>query len=357
VPFVVGGLRHTEIILALAVAASLSVTGALDANAQSTASFYANKNLTFIVPDGVGGGYDAYSRLLARHLADHIPGHPRIVTENMPGAAGLVATNWLYNVAPRDGSVMGATYNTLLTEPLLGDVAAKYDPTKFKWIGSITRQYNVCMVWHTSAIKTIDDARVREVRVGTTGLAGNSTKLPLMLNALLDTKFKVIAGYTSGGMRLAVEREEVEGICGVPYDTYAAANPEWLRDKKVRFILQTGSKPLEVLRDVPMLLDYIKDSRQRAALEVLAVDQDAGRPELFPPGVPDHLVQALRMAFDETMKDPKFLTEAESMNLQLEPMPGAQIEAEIKEAYTAPEEIVALAAKLWPPALPKNNGK
>jgi tripartite-type tricarboxylate transporter receptor subunit TctC len=357
VPVVVGRLRQTEFILALAVAASLSIVSTAPTSAQSAASFYANKNLTFIVPDGVGGGYDAYSRLLARHLADHIPGHPRIVTENMPGAAGLVATNWLYNVAPHDGSVMGATYNTLLTEPLLGDAAAKYDPTKFKWIGSITRQYNVCMVWHTSSIRTIEDARSHEVRVGTTGLAGNSTKLPLMLNALLDTKFKVIAGYTSSGMRLAVEREEVEGICGVPYDTYAAANPEWLRDKKVRFILQTGSRPLEVLGDVPMLLDYVKDPRQRAALEVLAVDQDAGRPELFPPGVPDHLVQAMRTAFDETMKDTKFLAEAGNMNLQLEPMSGEQIEAEIKGAYTAPEDVVTLAAKLWPPALPKNNGK
>jgi tripartite-type tricarboxylate transporter receptor subunit TctC len=357
VPVVVGRLRRTEAMLALAVAASLSAASAPRTNAQSAASFYSNKNLRFIVPDGVGGGYDAYSRLLARHLADHIPGHPRIVAENMPGAAGLVATNWLYNVAPHDGSVMGATYNTLLTEPLLGDAAAKYDPTKFNWIGSITRQYNVCMVWHTSSIKTIEDAKTREVRVGTTGLAGNSTKLPLMLNTLLDTKFKVIAGYTSGGMRLAVEREEVEGICGVPYDTYAAANPEWLRDKKVRFILQTGSKPLEVLPDVPMLLDYIKDPRQRAALEVLAVDQDAGRPELLPPGVPDYLVQALRAAFNETMQDPKFLAEADGMNLRFEPMTGEQVDAEIKQAYAVPDDVVTLAAKLWPPALPKSNGK
>jgi tripartite-type tricarboxylate transporter receptor subunit TctC len=357
VPVVVGRLRRTEAMLALAVAASLSAASAPRTNAQSAASFYSNKNLRFIVPDGVGGGYDAYSRLLARHLADHIPGHPRIVAENMPGAAGLVATNWLYNVAPHDGSVMGATYNTLLTEPLLGDAAAKYDPTKFNWIGSITRQYNVCMVWHTSSIRTIEDAKTREVRVGTTGLAGNSTKLPLMLNTLLDTKFKVIAGYTSGGMRLAVEREEVEGICGVPYDTYAAANPEWLQDKKVRFILQTGSKPLEVLPDVPMLLDYIKDPRQRAALEVLAVDQDAGRPELFPPGVPDYLVQVLRAAFNETMLDPKFLAEANGMNLRFEPMTGEQVDAEINQAYAAPEDVVTLAAKLWPPALPKSNGK
>ncbi len=356
-PAVVGRLRRTEGMLVLALAASLSVAGADRTNAQSAASFYSNKSLRFIVPDGVGGGYDAYSRLLARHLADHIPGHPRIVAENMPGAAGLVATNWLYNIAPHDGSVMGATYSTLLTEPLLGDTASKYDPTKFEWIGSITRQYNVCTVWHTSSIRTIEDAKTREVRVGTTGLAGNSTKLPLMLNTLLDTKFKVISGYTSTGMRLAVEREEVEGICGVPYDTYAAANPEWLRDKKVRFILQTGSKPLEVLPDVPMLLNYIKDPLQRAALELLAVDQDAGRPELFPPGVPDYLVQALRAAFNETMQDPKFLADASGMNLRFEPMTGEQVDAEIKQAYTAPEDVVALAAKLWPPALPKANGK
>ena len=356
-PVVVSRLRRTEIILALAVAASLSAAGAPRTSAQSAASIYSNKNLTFIVPDGVGGGYDAYSRLLARRFADHIPGHPRIVAENMPGAAGLAATNWLYNVAPHDGTVMGATYNTLLTEPLLGDVAAKYDPTKFKWIGSITRQYNVCMVWHTSSIRTIEDAKTREVRVGTTGFAGNSTKLPLMLNTLLGTKFKVIAGYTSAGMRLAVEREEIEGICGIPYDTYAAANPEWLQDKKARFILQTGLKPLDALDDVPMLLNYIKDPLQRAALELLGVDQDIGRPELLPPGVPEPLVQALRAAFDETMQDPKFLADAGGMNLQLEPMTGEQVEAEIKRAYTAPEDVVALAAKLWPPALPKNDGK
>jgi tripartite-type tricarboxylate transporter receptor subunit TctC len=340
-------------LLALAFVAALAVAGATRTHAQSAESFYRGKNLTFIVPDGVGGGYDAYARLLARHLADHIPGHPRIVAENMPGAAGLIATNWLYHVAPHDGSVMGETYSTLLTEPLLGDAAALYNPTKFEWIGSMTRQYNVCMVWHTSPIETISDATSREVRVSTTGLAGNSTKLPLMLNTLIGTKFKVIAGYTSGGMRLAVERGEVEGICGVPYDTYQAANPEWLTDRKIRFILQTGSKPMQALPDVPLLLNYVKDPKQRAALGVIAIDQDAGRPQLFPPGVPDYLVKALGTAFDETMKDPKFLADAAGMNIQPEPMTGEEIEAELKQAYVAPKDVVTLAAKLWPPALPK----
>jgi tripartite-type tricarboxylate transporter receptor subunit TctC len=340
-------------LLALPLVAALTIAGGPRAHAQSAESFYRGKNVTFIVPDGVGGGYDAYARLLARHLADHIPGHPRIVAENMPGAAGLIATNWLYHVAPHDGSVMGETYSTALTEPLLGDVAAQYDPTKFEWIGSITRQYSVCMVWYTSPVQTIEDATSREVRVSTTGLAGNSTKMPLMLNMLLGTKFKVIAGYTSSGMRLAVERGEVEGICGVPYDTYQAANPEWLADKKVRFILQTGSKPIKALPDVPLLLKYIKDPKQTAALKVIAVDQDVGRPQLFPPGVPDYLVKALRTAFNDTMKDPKFLADARTMNIEPQPMTGEEIEDELKQAYAAPKDVVALAAKLWPPALSK----
>jgi tripartite-type tricarboxylate transporter receptor subunit TctC len=340
-------------LLASVALAGLAIAGAMEANAQSPESFYSGKNLRFIVPSGAGGGYDAYSRLLARHLADHIPGHPRIVVENMPGASGILGTNWLYNIAPRDGTVMGSTYNTLLTEPLLGNTAAKFDPTKFEWIGSITTQYNSCMVWHTSSIKTIEDAKKRDVRVSTTGLTGNSAKTPLMLNILLGTRFKRISGYTTTGMRLAVERGEVEGICGLSYDTYAAANPQWLRDKKIRFILQTGSKPVKALPDVPLLINYVKDPKQRAALRVLNVIEDVGRPHLFPPGVPKYLVKALRTAFNDTMKDAKFLADADRMHIEPEPMTGEQMAAEIKQSYAAPKDIVAVAAKLWPPALPK----
>jgi tripartite-type tricarboxylate transporter receptor subunit TctC len=335
----------------VAAVAYLTIAAATQSTAQSAASFYSGKLIRFIIPDGAGGGYDAYSRLLARHLADHIPGHPRIVPENMPGANGLVATNWLYNVAARDGSVMGSTYNTLLTDPLLGDRVARYDPIKFKWIGSITTQYSTCMVWSTSSIKTIEDAAKREVRVSTTGLTGNSGRLPLMLNTLLGTKFQVIAGYTTTGMRLAVERGEVEGICGLPYDTYAAENPEWLKDKKIHFILQVG-KAVRDLPAVPLLIDYVKDPLQRAALTLLDVNQDVGRPQMFPPGVPDYLVKALRTAFDDTMRDPQFLADAQRQHIEPEPMMAAAIEAEIKQAYSAPKEVVALAAKLWPTGSP-----
>ncbi len=343
--------------LASAAVAVVAFAAAPAANAQDLAKFYKNKQVRFIIPSGAGGGYDSYSRLLARHLGDQVPGKPHLVVENMPGASGLRGTNWLYNVAPKNGTVMGSTYNTLLTEPLLGNTAAQYDPRKFEWIGSITTQYNACMVWGTSTIKTIDDVKAREVRVSTTGMSGNSAKTPLMLNMLLGTKFKVIAGYSTTGMRLAAERGEVEGICGLSYDTYAAANPEWLQHKKIRFILQSGSKRVKELPDVPLIMDYVKDQKEREALEVLGVREDIGRPHLFPPQVPKYLVTAFRTAFDDTMKDPKFLADARRMHIEPDPMTGAQMEAAINKAYAAPKDVVAVAAKLWPPALPKKKKK
>jgi tripartite-type tricarboxylate transporter receptor subunit TctC len=341
-----------NIILFASAVAALAIAGASPARAQSAESFYRGKNLRFIVPSGAGGGYDAYGRLLARHLAGHVPGHPRIVVENMPGASGVLGTNWLYNIAPRDGTAMASTYNTLLTDPLLGDTATKFDPTKFEWIGSMNTQYNACAVWHTSSIKTIEDAMQHEVRVSTTGLTGNSAKTPLMLNMLIGTKFKVIAGYSTTGMRLAVERGEVEGICGLSYDTIASANPEWVLDKKLRFILQTGSQPVKELPDVPLLINYVKDPKQKAALKVLDVDETVGRPHMFPPGTPKYLVTALRTAFTETMKDPKFIEDANRLHIEPESMTGEQVEAAIKDAYGAPPDVVAIAAKLWPPGAP-----
>jgi tripartite-type tricarboxylate transporter receptor subunit TctC len=339
--------------LACAVAAGLALAGLSPAHAQSAAQFYKGKNLRLVIPSGAGGGYDAYSRLLGRHIGDHIPGKPSVVAENMPGASGLRGTNYLYNVAPKDGTVMGSTYNNLIVEPLLGNKTAEWDSRKFEWIGSITTQYNSCMVWGTSPIKTIDDAKKREVRVSTTGMSGNSAKTPLELNMLLGTKFHVIAGYSTTEMRLAVERGEVEGICGLSYDTYEAANPDWLEHKRIRFILQTGAKPNPKIADVPLLADLIKDPKQKQALKVLGVGEEAGRPHMFPPGVPKYLVTALRTAFNETMKDPKFLAEAKKLHIEPDPMTGEDVEAAIVDAYKAPKDIVALAAELWPVATPK----
>ena len=337
---------------------SLLIAGAVIAvpslgHAQDAAAFYKGKQVRFISTSGAGGGYDAYSRLLGRHIADHIPGKPSLVFENMPGASGIRGTNWMFNIAPRDGTVFAGTYNTLLTDPLFGDTAAKFDPTKFLWIGSITTQYNSCMVWNTNPVHTIEDAMKEEVKVSTTGMTGNSAQTPLMLNMLIGTKFKVIAGYTTTDMRLAVERGEVDGICGFSYDTYEAANPDWLQNKRIRFILQTGTVPNKNIPEVPLLTNYVKNPDDLAALKSLGVGEAVGRPHMLPPEVPMYLVTAMRRAFDATMKDEKFLADAGKMHIEPDPMTGEESQKAIVEAYAAPKEIVARAAKLWPPPVPE----
>lgn len=343
--------RRTAV--ASAIVAAFTVACAVSASAEDAATFYNGKNLKIIVGSGAGGGYDGYARLLGRHIGDHIPGHPHMIVQNMPGASGIKATNWLYNVAPKDGTVMGATFNNLLIEPLLGDKATKFDPRKFNWIGGISTQYTTCAVWHTSSIHSIQDAEKRQVRVSTTGMTGNSARLPQMLNRLLGTKFKVIAGYSTSGMRLAMERGEVEGICGFSYDTFAASNPEWLKDHKIRFYLQTGTEPIKQLPGVPSLLDAVKNPLDRAALRVLSTKDHYGRPQVMPPDVPMYLVTAVRQAFNATMKDPKFLADAKRMRVSVDPTTGEAMEKAIRKAYEAPKKVIARLVQLWPPKLKK----
>ena len=336
-----------------AFVAGFAVAGISAASAQDVAAFYKGKSLKLVSGSGVGGGYDQYSRLLARHIGNHIPGNPTLVVQNMPGASGIKGTNWLYNVAPKDGSVLGGTYNNLVIEPLLGDKATQFDPRKFEWIGAMGKQYLTCPVWHTSSIKTIEDVTKHPVRVGTTGATGNSSLFPKMLNTLLGTKFEVISGYTTAGLRVALEQGEIEGICGFSLDTFAASSPEWIQDHKLRFLLQSGLVVTKELPDVPRLSDFVKDPKDLAALNVFDVRDSLGRPHMFPPGTPKYLVTALRNAFDATMTDAKFLAEAKKLHVEIDPMTGAEMEKRILEAYAEPKDVIARAAELWPPAIQK----
>src|SRR3954452_23497276 len=189
----------------------------LASGSDGAAQVYAGKQIRMVIASGAGGGYDAYARALARHIGRHIAGNPAIISQNMPGAAGITATNWTYSIAPKDGTVILATYNALLAEPLYGNPAARYDVLKFEYIGSIGKQQNVCGTWHTSPIKTIEQAKTREVTVASTGATGNSASMPRILNGMLGTKFKLIMGYSTTEQRLAVERGEAEGICGLSW--------------------------------------------------------------------------------------------------------------------------------------------
>jgi tripartite-type tricarboxylate transporter receptor subunit TctC len=306
--------------------------------------FYAGKTIQLIVGSGSGGGFDTYSRALARSMQKHIPGQPAFVIQNMPGATGITAANHLYNVAAKDGTVIGAISNSNLLEPLFGNKNAKYDPLHFSWIGSMGRQRAICVTWYTSPIKSWDDAKTRVVNVSATGATSNNATLPRLLNRLTGTQFKVIIGYSTSGMRLAMEKGEVEGICGLSYQTLIASAPQWFTDKHINIIGQIGIGESPFLPGVPNVLDLVTDKTDHDALALLVLPQEMGRPHVAPPGIPADHLHILRTAFDDTMKDPGFLAEAKKLKMMIEPMTGEEMTALIAKAYATPKPIVTRAA-------------
>jgi tripartite-type tricarboxylate transporter receptor subunit TctC len=310
-------------------------------HAQTPEAFYKGKQVRLIIASGSGGGYDAYGRVLARWMPNYVPGKPTFVVQNMDGAGGLKATNYTYAVAPKDGSVFAATYNALTTEPLIGGHGVEYDPLKFNWIGSMGKQQQICTTWNTSPIKTIEDAMAREVVTSSTGATGNSSTLPKLLNELLGTKFKVINGYGTSEMRLAVERGEVEGICGLSYTTLIASSPDWILNKKINILLQTGNKRHPAMPDVPLAVEKAKTDDGKAILRLYSTPEEIGRPFVAPPGVPDDRVAVLRRAFDATMKDKDFLVEADKAHLEIDPVTGEEMDRILKAAYASPPSVVA----------------
>lgn len=337
--------RHSSAMRVWALAVFPVVALGLPAAAQSD-GFYKGKQIRMVVPSGAGGGYDTFARVLSLHLRKHLPGNPNIVDQNMPGASGMLGTNWAASIAPKDGTVILATYNTLLIEPMFGNKSVKYDPRDFEWIGSMGKQQQVCVTWHTSPIKSIEQAKEREIVVAATGATGNSATMPKQLNQLIGTKFRVVPGYSTTESRLSLERGESDGICGLSYSTLKAAQPEWIDNKRINVLVQSGSKPQKGLESVPLVRNLVKNKEDIKVLDVLAFPEEVGRPFLMPPGTPKNVVQIVRRAFDATMKDPAFIADAEKARLDLDPMTGEEVEATIKEAYSTPKELIERAAAL-----------
>jgi len=317
-----------------------------DAAGQPIDALYGGKQIRMVIAAGAGGGYDAYARILALHLSRHLPGNPSIIDQNMPSAAGMQATNWAYNTAPRDGTVILATYNSLLAEPLYGNPAARYDPLRFETIGSISRQQNICATWHTSPVKTLDQAKTREVIVTATGAASDSAIMPKILNTVLGTRFKIVMGYSTTEQRLAVERGEAEGVCGLSWSTLKASNPDWVRGDRINVLVQTGKAPQADLPNVPVLIDLVASQGDKRVIELLSFPQELGRPFLMPPDTPKAMVSAIRRAFDQTLRDPLFLVDAEKALLEVDPVSGEAMEQALKDAYATPKELVRRAAEL-----------
>jgi tripartite-type tricarboxylate transporter receptor subunit TctC len=330
------------------------VVPAPNASAQTPEAFYRNRQITMLIGGGAGGGYDVYFRTFARHVVRHIPGNPTIVPKNMPAASGLAAANTLYTTAEKDGSTIGAFPNNVPMDPLFGNPGARYDALKLNWLGSVGKLENVCATWITSPIRTIEQARQREVIVAAAAATSNSAIMPKVLNALLGTRFKVISGYDPGsGLTLALESGEAEGICGLSWSTMKASRPHWIKDHKLNVIVQMGLSKLPDLADVPAALDLVTDPIKKQVLELILIRQEPGRPLAAPPGVPADRLDVLRRAFDETIKDPEFLAEAEKGQMEIEPLRAAEIDRLLAAAYAAPKPIVRQAAELIEPSAQK----
>ena len=315
------------------------------ARSETVEEFYKKTPLSIYVGSGAGGGFDEIARVVAMHIGRHIPGTPSVVVKNMPGAGGLLNVNFMYNTAPRDGSAIAAPFNTVFMLPIFGDTGAKFDPRKFTWLGSLDKQTATCVVWHTSSLKSLDDARSREVIMGATGTNATPAIFPNVLNALLGTKFKIISGYSTNEVRLAMERGETEGICGLAWQTWQAVSPGWISEKKLRVFGQMGLVKNPSLPDVPMIIDLIKDPKDRQTFELVVLPQEFGRPYIAPPDIPADRAQALVDAFNATMKDPAFLADAAKIRLTLDPLSGKEIVDMLERAYAAPKDVVEKAAK------------
>jgi tripartite-type tricarboxylate transporter receptor subunit TctC len=326
------------------------LAGAKNASADSVADFYKGKQITLIIGGGAGGGYDVYFRALGRHLGKHIPGNPAIIPKNQPAASGLAAAAALYTTADKDGTIIGAFPNNVPMDPLFGNPGARYDALKLNWLGSIGKLQNVCATWHTSPIKTIAEARERDVVVAAAAAPTNTAFMPKVLNALLDTRFKPIIGYDPGaGLTMAVERGEAEGICGLSWSTMKASRPHWIKQHLLNVLVQMGLEKLPDLPDVPSALDLVTDATKKQVLELILIRQEPGRPVAAPPGIPADRLAALRKAFDETMKDPEFVAEAKKLNMEIDPLNAAQMQKLLTTAYATPKPIVQQAAALLTP--------
>ena len=327
----------------IALAAAVLMAGSLasNASAQSVAKFYKGKKIRMVVGSTAGGGYGTYARVLGNYMTNYIPGKPRILVQFRPGAGSVVATNWLYNVGPRDGTAMASIQRAIPMLPLLGQRGPKYDALKFNWIGSLNNEVSICVSWHTSGIKTIQDVMKKELIIGGAG-PNDTEQFPSALNNILGTKFKIISGYSGTGITLAMERGEVYGRCGWSWTSFNNQRPTWLKEKKVNILIQLTLKGLPEIGNVPVVIDLAKNPKDKAVLELIFARQALGRPYVMPPDVPADRLAAIRKAFMATARDPKFVAQMKKLRFNVSPVSGEEMQNIIIKIYKTPPDIVAL---------------
>jgi tripartite-type tricarboxylate transporter receptor subunit TctC len=311
--------------------------------AQDVTGFYRGKQIALVIGYGPGGGYDLYARLLGRFIGAHIPGNPTIVPQNMPGAGSRSAANWLYKVAPQDGTVIACLGQATPTDQALGQPGVQFDAGKFNWIGNLSVVNNFLYVSAATGVATFAQAKSKQLAIGATGASSPSVLYPQVSNNLLGSKFKIIAGYPGGGdINIAVERHEVDGRGSDSWASMKATHPDWLRDRTINILFQVGPRREADLPDVPVWTELAENGDQRQVLALLSGDVSVGRPILTAPNVPAERVGALRQAFDETMRDPRFIEAAKQANMEIHSMGGDELQQIVERIVSSPPPILAM---------------
>ena len=341
------GRNEMKRMAAMALQAFLAMSVAGTARAATPEEFYRGKVLTLFVGYSPGGAYDAVARLLAQHMTKYIPGNPKIAVQNSPGAGTLVLTNNLYNVAPKDGTQFGIIARGMAMEPLIGGANAKFDSTKFAWIGSAANEISMCVTSERSKANTWDAALKNPFTVGGNGSGSDPDIFTNVLKSLFGMKATLISSYPgTGELSLALDRGEIDGRCGWSWTSIKLEHSQWVEQHKINLLLQLALNKAPDLPDVPLVVDLAKTERQRQVLELIFSRQLMGRPFVAPPGIPEDRRDALRAAFDQTMKDPAFLKEAHDSQIEINPVSGANIDRLIETLYQTPKDVVDFARRV-----------
>ena len=325
-----------------ALAVSTLLAGAtLPAAADDVADFYKGKTVRLVIGYGAGGGYDVYAKMLARFIGEHIPGNPTVIAQNMPGAGSRNAANWLYKVAPKDGTVLAVLSQATPADQALGQPGIQFDVRNFNWIGNMVVVNNIMITWAESGIRTIEDAKKRPIAIGATGASSPSVLYPTVSNNLFGTQFRIVSGYPGGGdIMIALERREVDGRGSDSWASLKANNSDWIRDGKVNILFQVGPHREPDLPGPPLLTELAQNNEQRQILEVISGDAAVGRPVLTAPDVPAERVRALRKAFDDTMKNPAFREAAKKARMYFNPIGGEELQQIVTRIVSPSPQVI-----------------
>jgi tripartite-type tricarboxylate transporter receptor subunit TctC len=325
---------------------ALAVALVSPAHAQSVEEFYKGKSLNLVIGYSVGGGYDLYGRLVARHIGKHIPGRPNIVPQNMTGAGSLRSAQYIYSVAPKDGTAFGTFGRTIAATPLLTPANAPFDGTKFTWLGSVTNEVSTCVTWHTAPAKNWNDVLTKEIAMGGEGPGADPDVYALLYKNVFGARMKLIAGYHgTNDATLAMERGEVDGLCGLSWSTLKSRHQQWMNEKKINIIIQAALKKQPELTSVPLAIELTRDPEKLQILKLFLANQEMARPFAAPPGIPEDRKSALIAAFEATMKDPDFLTEAAKLNMDVNPMGPKAMDTLLADLYATPKSVLEKAAQ------------